>query len=121
MRQIVDGVHVILVDSIMTWETKLRNKDWSHMVSTECPEELHAMADRLGLRRVWFQQGSFDHYDVTPPKRRHAISLGAVEVDTRILLFANYDYARRRPRKVVPERYAVAIAELHRTGKVPVL
>lgn len=44
----------------------------------------------------WFQRASFDHYDITPPKRAQAIRLGAREVKSRALLFCNYDYAIRR-------------------------
>jgi hypothetical protein len=51
----------------------------SHMIaSTE--DELHAMAERLGLRRAWYQDG---HYDVSLEKRRQAVALGAVEITFR--------------------------------------
>jgi len=105
---------MILVDGITSYETKLRHKAWSHMVSTVGPDELHAIAARIGLKRSWFQAGaSFEHYDVTPTKRVLAIKLGALEVDARILLFANYDYAIKRPGERVPERWAAEIAALH--------
>jgi len=110
---------MILVDKITTYETGLRYKNWCHMVSTESPDELHELARRIGLERRWFQRASFDHYDITPPKRAHAVALGALEVDARVLLFANYDYARRRPGVVVPKQYADAIAEMRATGKAP--
>jgi hypothetical protein len=103
---------MILVDDVTQHETTLRHKKWSHMVSTVSPEELHAMADKLGLKRSWFQSGSFDHYDITPPKRALALKLGAVGVSARILLFGNYDYARRRPTCIVPEPYASELAKL---------
>ena len=106
------GGKVILVDDVAEHATTLRYKQWSHMVSTESPEELHAMANRIGLRREWFQSSSFDQYDITPPKRALAIKLGAVAVSARILLFGNYDYARRRPGVVVPKQYADEIAKL---------
>jgi hypothetical protein len=54
---------------------------WSHMTS-DTPEELHAMADKLGLKRSWFQphrRPGFQHYDLTPSKRARALALGAVE------------------------------------------
>lgn len=45
-------------------------------------EELHAFAERLDLKRAWFQQGSRGnvtaHYDLTAGKREQAIALGAV-------------------------------------------
>lgn len=45
--------------------------------------DLHAFADRLGLRREWFQRGSVPHYDLTPSKRALAVKLGAREVTAR--------------------------------------
>jgi len=54
---------------------------WSHMVGDD-EEELHALAERLGLRRAWYQRHrrhrALDHYDVTEPLREEAIALGAV-------------------------------------------
>ena len=45
-------------------------------------EELHAFAERLGLKRSWFQsrpgRPDRDHYDVTRSKRDEAILLGAI-------------------------------------------
>jgi hypothetical protein len=44
-------------------------------------DELHAMADRIGLKRSWFQDKSrYPHYDLRPSKRLQAVSYGAVEV-----------------------------------------
>ncbi len=105
---------MILVDGVTEYETKLRHKSWSHMVSTVGVDELHAMADRLGLKRSWFQTGSFNHYDITPPKRLMAIRFGAVSVDSRLILFGNYDYANRRPGRAVPEPYASQLAAVVR-------
>jgi hypothetical protein len=45
-------------------------------------EELHAFAERLGLRRAWFQtrpaRPEHDHYDLTRAGRERAIALGAI-------------------------------------------
>jgi hypothetical protein len=50
-------------------------------------EELHAMAEQLGLRRSWFQSKPdkpwHDHYDLTRSKRNQAIRLGAVSLTWR--------------------------------------
>jgi hypothetical protein len=50
-------------------------------------EELHAMADRLGLRRSWFQSKPGkpwrDHYDLTATNRNQAVRLGAIPVTWR--------------------------------------
>jgi hypothetical protein len=43
--------------------------------------DLHAMAERIGMRREWFQDKvSAPHYDLTPPRRASAVAAGAVEV-----------------------------------------
>jgi hypothetical protein len=62
---------------------------WSgggHM-QADTPHELHAMAERLGLRRAWFQSKPgrpwHDHYDLTQSKRQQAIQLGAIPVTWR--------------------------------------
>jgi len=44
-------------------------------------EELHRMAQRLGLRRSYFQEhATLWHYDLTPRKRDEAIKLGAIPI-----------------------------------------
>lgn len=51
-----------------------------HM-QADTPEELHAFAERIGLKRSWFQKGSrpeMDHYDLTRSKRKLALAEGAV-------------------------------------------
>ncbi len=51
---------------------------WCHMWSDD-PEALHAMAERIGMRREWFQdKPGFPHYDLLPPLREKAIAMGAV-------------------------------------------
>lgn len=56
-----------------------------HMIADSL-EDLHAMAEAIGMRRAWFQPRSFPHYDVSLERRRRAIQLGAVEVDRRQLV-----------------------------------
>jgi hypothetical protein len=50
-------------------------------------EELHAMADQLGLRRAWFQSKPgkpwHDHYDLNRAGRAAAIRLGAISLPWR--------------------------------------
>jgi len=51
---------------------------WCHMFADEADcLELHRMAQRIGLRREWFQK---NHYDLVPTKRAKAIALGAIEL-----------------------------------------
>lgn len=49
----------------------------SHMTA-DTLDELHMMADKIGLKREWFQNGSTPHYDVTLSKKELAIRHGAV-------------------------------------------
>lgn len=51
----------------------------SHMMA-DTLEELHSMADQIGVARRWFQGG---HYDVTQTKKLEALRRGAVECTTR--------------------------------------
>lgn len=50
-----------------------------HMLA-DTMEELHAMADQIGIHRKWFQG---DHYDICLSKRAEAVKLGAIEVTMR--------------------------------------
>lgn len=51
-----------------------------HMMADSI-EELHEMADKLGLKREWFQPESTPHYDICQAKRKLAIENGAIEAD----------------------------------------
>ena len=45
-------------------------------------DELHAMADRIGMKRAWFQdKHGFPHYDLVERRRIVALRAGAVEAD----------------------------------------
>lgn len=51
----------------------------SHLIADTLPE-LHEFAQRLGLKRSWFQR---DHYDISMSVRVRAITLGAKEITLR--------------------------------------
>lgn len=59
-----------------------RGMKMSHLAADSL-DELHEMAERLGLRREWFQDKNLPHYDVCKSKRALAIKLGAKEVSSR--------------------------------------
>lgn len=56
-----------------------RRMKMCHMMA-DTADELHAMADRIGVARKWFQG---DHYDIALSKRRLAVAAGAVEITWR--------------------------------------
>lgn len=58
----------------------------SHMVA-DTIEELHRMADKIGIDRKHFQnKKGKPHYDVCKEKKKQALSLGAMEVDDREII-----------------------------------
>jgi hypothetical protein len=53
-----------------------------HMFTDGSLEELHAMAERIGMRRSWFQdKGDVKHYDLNAQRRAAAVRAGALECD----------------------------------------
>lgn len=54
-------------------------KDGGHLLCTNI-RELHKFARLLGLKRDWFQDGTFPHYDLTKGMREKAIRAGAYEI-----------------------------------------
>jgi len=57
-----------------------------HMLA-DSPSELHAMADRIGVQRRWYQHNaSSPHYDICKSKRDLAVAAGAIEVDRHALV-----------------------------------
>lgn len=80
---------MIYVDEIVDYGDHVRGRArrwgtrWSHMSCGGDCEELHRMAEAIGLRRAYAQHMEkedhyYHHYDVTPWKRADAIKLGAV-------------------------------------------
>lgn len=53
-----------------------------HMLA-DSVEELHGMADRIGIKRQWFQNHGTPHYDICKAKRELALKSGAVEADRK--------------------------------------
>lgn len=64
---------VYVDDAVHLW----RGQRWAHLMA-DTLDELHAMADALGVSRQRFQnKTSGAHYDVTAGLRERAIELGA--------------------------------------------
>ncbi len=77
---------MIMVDQVIVWPgAKPPFHNGSCHLTTDGPiEELHAFAERLGMRRTWFQpHPKMDHYDLTPRRRAVALAHGAVFVEAR--------------------------------------
>ena len=84
--------------------------------------ELHDMADRLAMKRDWFQappKASFPHYDIPVPQRTIAIKYGAIEVDNRTCLYfaarLGLEWARAEGDELRIHRYSKTLerAALH--------
>lgn len=58
---------------------QFRRMKMSHMIATN-EDELHVMAQRIGIARKWYQG---DHYDVCMSRREDALRNGAVPVTLR--------------------------------------
>jgi len=60
---------------------------WCHMWCDGDEEKLHDMADKIGLKRAYFQKHRVvSHYDLIPSKRRRAIEFGAIEMSYKTWL-----------------------------------
>lgn len=92
---------MIFIDAIIEYPASLcgglPNTKWCHLISDVSDVELHAFAQRIGLKREWAQlppKSTTPHYDLTPNKRALAVSAGAIEADRRTFI----DAIRRRRR-----------------------
>lgn len=67
------------------FETPYGRMRMSHMLA-DSDEELHAMADRIGVARRWWQspeKTSGSHYDIALSKKALALRAGAVAITAR--------------------------------------
>ena len=95
-----------------------RGRRWCHLVSDEGLDELHAFAVRLGFPRRAFQG---DHYDLHEDLRSAAVALGAIPVESRVLVRRLRDAGlRRRAHDPIPpgppipaERAPLVLSRLH--------
>lgn len=73
---------------------------WCHLFCEPGDEpELHAIAERIGMRRAWFQNENpeFPHYDLVPPRRLAAVRAGAQQVELRAWLESRRTIATTPP------------------------
>lgn len=76
----------IMVDELRVWPHAKRpfDKGSCHLTTDGEIDELHTFALLIGMRRKWFQEHpTAPHYDLTPARRKVALSLGAVFVGAR--------------------------------------
>jgi hypothetical protein len=77
---------VIYVDPLMRhgWKMYGREIRSCHLFTdSQDLEELHRLAEKIGMKRRWHQATRIPHYDLTPLRRNAAIAAGALEVDRR--------------------------------------
>lgn len=75
MTVYVDDANIAFRDTVMC-----------HLSATTL-EELHAMAQSIGLDLAWFQKDALvPHYNVWPSMKMRALEAGALEVDSNALL-----------------------------------
>jgi len=74
----------VYVDALRQWPTPIKcfQAGSCHLLA-DTPDELHAMAAAIGLKRAWFQNKRPPHYDLTPAMRARAIRRGALEITDR--------------------------------------
>jgi hypothetical protein len=88
----------IYVDDLFTMtprteQARRSGNRWCHMVTDSADlEELHRFAERLGLKRAYFQpHATLPHYDLVPSKRALAIRYGAVAISAQELVKKNFE------------------------------
>ena len=95
------AVAVYVDDAVTLW----RGHRWAHLMA-DTLDELHDMADRLGIPRRAFQdKTSGAHYDVDATLREQAIALGAIAIsrhDDRALVRAVIRRAKAQGRHEAP-------------------
>jgi hypothetical protein len=100
----------VYVDSLIEYSVGAvkeapRVKRWCHMFA-DSEEELHAMADKIGLKRAWYQPWpahSLPHYDIAGSRRSLAVQAGAQEWLVRFTLadFVRFRWGQTREPKPI--------------------
>ena len=77
---------MVYVDMLIDYGWKLGPS--CHLLA-DTEEELHAFAQKIGMKRAWFQDGethSMPHYDLVANRRKMAVKLGAIEISRKELI-----------------------------------
>jgi len=82
----------VYVDRPLWWH---RGRLWAHLVADDL-QELHNMAEAVGIPWEWFHNGSMPHYDVTSPKREQAMAKGASPIGRRAMVALKRCYRREK-------------------------
>ena len=64
------------------WKLRGHSVSNCHMTTNGDVEELHVFAEKIGMKKKWFQisRSGIPHYDLTESRRKKAIELGAIEI-----------------------------------------
>ena len=104
---------VYVDDMYKTDMGRYRRMKMSHMLA-DTEEELHMIANKIGIARKWFQG---DHYDIALSKQALAIENGAIEVTLKQM--AKMNYIRRKTGSLGnPETCDIVFVELWRAPDV---
>jgi hypothetical protein len=90
----------VYVDPLKEWggSKEFRWKKSCHLFA-DTVGELHVFAEKLGMKREWFQVKHIPHYDLTERRRQYAVEMGAKEVSTKFLVeFVRQHRIARFPR-----------------------
>jgi len=87
----------VYIDAIVA---TLRTRTWPYLqachLTADTEAQLHGFAKRLGLKRIWFQNNTIPHYDLTRNKRQQAIRMGAIEIDRKQMAERIRKHRKRR-------------------------
>jgi len=88
-----------------------QHKPSCHMYA-DTLEELHELAQRIGLKRSWFQDDPrLQHYDLTKGKRFQALRHGAVEQTAAQMVAFSKEHHRRPADKEIECREKTSVTQ----------
>lgn len=86
-----------------------------HMTCSGSFEELHTLAQKIGLKREWFQsthvRPTLWHYDCTASKRDLAVKYGAIEITSRQYSAMIHEAVQKQERGIL--RHTCGHEEFH--------